>query len=227
MFCVGAFEFQSHARPRQIRMQLPFRRLSNPLEKHAFDAHMVMKVLEVADWNGGATHMRVQGGSSMRRQRQMVRLAQRGNLEKAGDAAAARGISLHYVHGAGFEQASKIEEIVAIFTGCNLHSSRHPMTQEPQSFEIVGGNWFFKPANARLFESFSLRERLLAGVSAVCVHKELRGRANRLPRPLHAFLIRLSIASDFHLDARDTLFDPTQQLCRQSLTGYEVKPPLP
>src|SRR3954463_2553660 len=51
---VSAFKFESDARTREIGIKLAVCRLRNSVKEHVLDADVVVKVLKVAERNGGA-----------------------------------------------------------------------------------------------------------------------------------------------------------------------------
>ena len=76
------FERQPHARPRQVRPDDSIAWRRRAIEQHVFDADMVMKPLQVAKPRRGTGGVQMDGGSAMTGQIDMVRLAQRGHLQK-------------------------------------------------------------------------------------------------------------------------------------------------
>ena len=57
----------------------------------------------------------------MRGQRNREGVAQRADLQEAGDARAARRIGLQHIHRARFEHAAEIEDVVAVLASRDLH----------------------------------------------------------------------------------------------------------
>lgn len=68
-----------------------------------------------------ARYMQMQCRCAVRGKRRVIRLAQRGHIEKAGDAAATARVGLQYVDGARVEQVAKVVERVAVFARRDLH----------------------------------------------------------------------------------------------------------
>ena len=89
------------------------------IEKHLFDADVVVKIFDVARAVGGAAQMRVQRGRGVSGKGNLKRLAQICHLQKSGHAAA-RGVGLQNVNGLRFEHFSRLQQIIIVFAGGNF-----------------------------------------------------------------------------------------------------------
>ena len=74
---IGIFEVEAHTRARMIRNQTSGVRNQGTIKKHVLNAHVVMKIFDVAYRPGCTAWMSVNRGPTMRRQRQRARLAER------------------------------------------------------------------------------------------------------------------------------------------------------
>ena len=118
----------------------------------------------------------------MKRERQLSGAAQGGRLQKSSYASTARGIGLQHIDRTSGKHALKIERVVAILSRRDLHPRWGAIANEPQTFQIIGRNWLFKPTNIELRELLRLGQSLFAGVSPVGVHKQFHIRADGFSR---------------------------------------------
>ena len=95
---------------------------------------MVVKPFEMAQPRRGAGGVQVERRRAMARQVDVVRLAQRRDLQKAGDAAAARHVGLQHIDD-GRQQAAEIVEVVAVFAGGDVHA--RPARARPHQRQAV------------------------------------------------------------------------------------------
>src|SRR5438067_8678538 len=96
--CIGALQFNSDTWARNVRAQLPIVRDDSALKQHGFNTNVIVKAFNVARTTQRAHGMRVQRWCSVRRKRQVERITQRADLQKAGDAGAAGSVGLQDVY---------------------------------------------------------------------------------------------------------------------------------
>ena len=77
--------------------------------------------------------MRVQRRRAVRGERRSARFAQRGGLDEAGDAEAARGVGLQDVD--GVDHLLEVQQLVAVFAGGDVH--RKVVAQGAKAIEVI------------------------------------------------------------------------------------------
>src|SRR5579872_3796610 len=112
MFGVGMFKLETHPWLREIGAQAAVERSQGAVEQHLLDAHVIMKVFDVADRPRGATWMNVQRWPAMSREWQRTRLTKRGHLKKARDASAASGVGLQDIDRSGRQHSLEVRQVV-------------------------------------------------------------------------------------------------------------------
>ena len=99
------------------------------VEKHLFDADVVVKIFDVFRAICGAAQMRVQRGRGVRGKWNLKCVAQIGHLQKSGDAAARR-VGLQNVNGARFQHFLRLPQIVIVFAGGDFNFCRRALAQK-------------------------------------------------------------------------------------------------
>src|SRR5437016_6234035 len=64
-FGISALQFEADAGARQVWPELSVDKLRQTVEEHALDAHVVVEVLQIFQWNDGASGVRMQRGSGV------------------------------------------------------------------------------------------------------------------------------------------------------------------
>ena len=77
----------------------------------------------------------------------MVGLAQRADLQEAGDAAAAGDVGLQHVDGVGLQHAPRVVGRIDVFAGGDIHAVRRAFAHEPQARQVVRGHRLLEPAD--------------------------------------------------------------------------------
>src|SRR2546423_1234090 len=159
--------------------------------------------------------MGVQRRRCMTRDEQIMCLAERCNLYKAGDPSAASDICLQDIYGSGVEHPSKIKNVVAVLSCGNFHSGWRAVTNQPQAIKIVRRDWLLEPRNAEFAEELCLMQRLFPSICAVRINVQFCFRSNRVSRHPHPFNVSRSISANFHLYAPNSLLYPSGKLGRE------------
>ena len=116
----------------------------------------------------------------MRGKVDVERLAEGGDLQKGGHAAAAGHIGLLHVDRLRLQHLANIIHGVGIFAGGDLHAGRGPPPRRPQSRQIVGTDRLLEPAHPLFGELIGEFERLLDAIGAVGIDEQCR-RGRRSP----------------------------------------------
>src|SRR5215831_17037591 len=98
---------------------------------------MVVKIFKVPERCDRADNMRVQSRGSMSGERNIMRLAQRGYLEKTSNSSASGHVGLLHVDGASRKHSLKIENVIAVLSRGNLHAGGCTVTQQAETFQII------------------------------------------------------------------------------------------
>ncbi len=93
-------EFQTDAGPLELGTQAPSFGSGVPSKNSVLDAHVIVKVFDVPQHFRGSRYRHRHVRRAVARKRQIVRLAERVDGEKAAVAAAARYVGLQHVRGA-------------------------------------------------------------------------------------------------------------------------------
>src|SRR5215472_18907415 len=117
--------------------------------------------------------MAVQCRRAMRRKINMMRFAQRADLEETGDTTAAGNIGLQHVDRIGLEEAARVVTYINVFPGGDLHLVRRALAHQPQAWQIVRGDRLLEPANVRLRTSVREGQRLFHRQRAVGIDEQL------------------------------------------------------
>src|SRR5581483_5970394 len=102
-FRVPALELQPATGPGEVGTKFPVYQLRQAVKEHLLDADVIMKVFDVTQRPGCAGGMSMLCGRAVRRKRNVVCLAQRRNLQEAGDSATAGRVGLQHIYRARFE----------------------------------------------------------------------------------------------------------------------------
>src|ERR1041385_832450 len=173
---------------------------------------MIVKIFEVLEGRDGADYVSVQRRRGVRGEWKIMRLAERGDLEEASNASAARHVCLEHVDSAGGEHALKIENVIAVLARSDLHSGGSAVTQKAKAFKIVRGDRLFKPSDIEMGKSLCLSQRLLARVSPVGIDKQFRFSTDGLAGYADALEIAVRVTADLHFHAMNALFHPAGEL---------------
>src|SRR3954465_510537 len=101
---VGALELEAKAGARQVGVQTAVRAWTRgAVKQHLLDADVIVEILDVPNASQRAAGRDVERRCRVRRQGDAEGIAQRACLQKTADAAAARGVGLQDIDGAGVE----------------------------------------------------------------------------------------------------------------------------
>ncbi len=171
----------------EIRPEHPVYSLDGAIKRHLFQPYMVEEIFSVNYSLRRATYVGMDGRGGMGRQGQRVALAKRIRLQKARDTAAAGGVGLQNIHGAGRQHAAKIPGVISVLARRDIHARRPGIANQPQPVQVVGRNRFFKPCDAHLSEAMGLGKSLLPGVGSIGIYEKLCLRSDRLLNRRDAF----------------------------------------
>ena len=79
----------------------------------------------------------VNPGGAVKGKGQLEGLAQYTRLQKACDAAAARRVCLKDIDRSSCQHPAKIIDIVAVFSGGDVHTGRRAITKKTQAFQVI------------------------------------------------------------------------------------------
>ena len=160
----------------------------------------------------------------MRREIEVLRLAQCGNLQKTGDAAAACRVGLQDIHGRLGEEATEIIEVVAILPGGDVHPSRRARPHQREPVDIVRAQRFLKPCNIVFRDALGQRQRVFRRERAIGIDEQT-GIPDRVACAGHALWVARRVAADFHFDpATAIVLDPAGKLLAQPRIGVAGEP---
>ena len=128
-----------------------------------------MKPLEIAQSRDRAGDMQMQRRRAMSGQIDVKSLADGGDLQECGHAAAPRHIGLLHVHRASFEHLADIRDRVGVFARRDIHFNRGLLANRPKPTQIVRRNRLLEPADILICEMRGERQRLFDRVSAICI----------------------------------------------------------
>ncbi len=173
---------------------------------------MVEEILDVPRWRDRATNRDVQGRRRVRRQVNVVRFAERGDAKELRESRATRGVGLHDIDGSGFDHPSKVNEVISVFAGRDVHARRRAIAQQAQACQIVRRHRLFEPRHPERREPHGLFECELAVIRAVRIDKQRGFCADRRARRANAIEVGGAVTSHFHLHTADAGGRPAGQL---------------
>src|SRR5947209_13265148 len=108
-FRIAALEFQTDARSREVGPQRSVDELRQAVKNHSFNAHMIVEIFKVLERRYGAGDVRVQCRCSVPGKRNVVRLAERSDLQKSCHTTAARKVGLLNVNRSSGKHVAEIK----------------------------------------------------------------------------------------------------------------------
>src|SRR5579885_372747 len=217
---IGAAEFEAEAVARETGAEKAVVGLDETVEEDALDALMIVEILKIARGACDAAEVHVNGRRGMRRERDGAREALGIDIDEPGDAAAACGIRLENVDGFRIEHAAKVEGIVSVFAGGDIHSGGAVIANQPQAFQIIRTDGLFEAADVELLlETAGKSQRLLAAVGAVGVNEEGGMVSDGLASDTDAVEIAAGLPPDFHFHHGEASVCPAAELVAQLLVG--------
>src|SRR5579883_904733 len=217
---IGAAEFEAEAVARETGAEKAVVGLDETVEEDALDALMIVEIFKIARGACDAAEVHVNGRRGMRRERDGAREALGIDIDEPGDAAAACGIRLENVDGFRIEHAAKVEGIVSVFAGGDIHSGGAVIANQPQAFQIIRTDGLFEAADVELLlETAGKSQRLLAAVGAVGVNEEGGMVSDGLASDTDAVEIAAGLPPDFHFHHGEAFVCPAAELVAQLLVG--------
>ena len=104
---------------------------------------------------------------------QLEGLAQRARLQETCDAAAAGRVCLKDIHRSSCQHPAKIIDIIAVFSGGDVHTGGRAISKKTQAFQVIRRYWFLKPTHIEFGKVLCLGKCLLARIRSIGIHAEL------------------------------------------------------
>src|SRR5579885_3339315 len=99
---------------------------------------MVMKIFEMPQRNRSTSHVHMDRGCGMSRERKVMRLAKSCSRHKSRDAPATSRICLQDINGAGVKHSLEIPRIIAILSSGNFDCGGSAIADQAEPSKIVG-----------------------------------------------------------------------------------------
>ena len=88
---------------------------------------MIVEIFEILQRSNRTRNVRVQRRRRMTGKKQVMGLAERGNLQKTSDTSAPRHIGLQDIYRAGLDHFAEVEKIISVFSRRNFHAGRRAL----------------------------------------------------------------------------------------------------